>query len=188
MTLYQKWCLKKAEIKAKRLSKFYQPGAKVLDIGSGNGALVKLLREQGLSVTPLDIQNKSAFEEIKPLLYDGGKLPWENLQFDWVQMITVLHHTPNPENIIKEAKRVGKKVLIMEDIYYNVAQKYLTFFADSLNNIEFRGHPHTNKTDLGWKEVFLQNGLKVDKAEFYRFLGIFDQVIYALSKVKEPVS
>jgi 2-polyprenyl-3-methyl-5-hydroxy-6-metoxy-1,4-benzoquinol methylase len=182
MTLYQKWCLAKARIKSERLSRFYPAGANVLDIGSGNGALVKLLREQGLTVTPLDIQNKSAFEEIKPVLYDGEILPWESDQFDFVQMITVLHHTPDPENIIREAKRVGKKILILEDIYHNTAQKYLTFFADSLNNLEFRGHPHTNKTDREWKEVFQRNDLIPESIEYYRFLGLFDQVTYSLSK------
>jgi len=147
MTLYQKWCYKKAEIKLKRLLKFYNKNDAILDIGSGNCALNLQIKNSGYEITGLDIFNKSAFKEIKPVIYDGSKLPFNDNSFDIVQIITVLHHIKNPEQIVKEAKRVGKKVIIMEDIYESTFQKYITFIADSINNWEFIGHPHTNMTD-----------------------------------------
>jgi ubiquinone/menaquinone biosynthesis C-methylase UbiE len=180
MTLYQKWCIKKAEIKRKRLLKFYQKSDRMLEIGSGNCALTKLLREEGLDIQPLDIKNKSAFPDICPIIYDGQQLPFEDKSFELVQMITMLHHTPKPEEIIKEAQRVGKKLIIMEDLYTNNIQKQLTFFADSLNNWEFIGHPHTNKDDQGWKNCFEELGLEVVEEEHYPFLGIFRQATYVL--------
>lgn len=180
MTLYQSWCIKKAEIKRKRLLPFYQKTDRILEIGSGNCALSKLLQAEGLAIQPLDIKNKSAFSEIKPIVYDGQKLPFEDNSFDIVQMITMLHHTPKPEAIIQEAKRVGKKLIIMEDLYTNSLQKQLTFFADSLNNWEFIGHPHTNKDDQGWKKCFEELDLELIEEEHYPFLGIFRQATYIL--------
>jgi ubiquinone/menaquinone biosynthesis C-methylase UbiE len=182
MNLYQKWCYKKADIKLKRLLKFYQKNDKILDIGSGNCALNLQTQNAGYAITGLDIANKSAFKEITPVVYDGKTLPFADNSFDVVQIITVLHHIKDPENTIKEAKRVGKTVIVMEDIYENTFQKYSTYIADSINNWEFIGHPHTNKNDKEWKRVFDQNGLYVIESEYYDFLLFFKQVTYLLNK------
>ncbi len=182
MNLYQQWCLKKAEIKKERLFDSYTKEDKILDIGSGNCALNLLTQNAGFNITGLDVVNKSAFPEVSPIIYDGYNLPFEDNEFDVVQLITVLHHIKEPEKVVKEAVRVGKKVIIMEDIYANVFQKYITFIADSINNWEFFGHPHTNKTDEGWKKVFEENNLKLDSVTYYPFLLFFKQVTYILTK------
>lgn len=187
MNLYQQWCLKKAKIKEERLFKFYNKREKILDIGPGNGALNLLTRQSGFDITCLDIVNKSAFPDITPILYDGERFPFEDNEFDVVQLITVLHHIKDPEKILKEAMRVGKKIIIMEDIHSNIFQKYVTFAADSINNWEFIGHPHTNKTDAQWREVFERFNLKVEKVEYYPFLLFFKQVTYVVRSLPQHV-
>ncbi len=182
MNFYQKWCLYKAQIKLKRLSPFYTSTAKILDIGSGNGALCYLLQKEGLDITALDIKDHSVFKDISPVIYNGKQLPFENDAFEIVQIITVLHHIKEPEKIVMEAKRVGKKIIIMEDIYENWIQKWLTYVADSINNLEFIGHPHSNKSDLEWKGVFKKYDLKLKDTRYYNFLAIFKQVTYVLRK------
>lgn len=126
----------------------------ILDIGSGLCRIAKILQDKGYQVTSVDIQNLSIVEEIKPIICDGKRLPFKNNSFDTALLLTVLHHTADPEAILKEAKRVSKKIIIIEDIYKNTAQKYFTFVVDSLVNLEFFGHPHTNKSDVGWKMLF----------------------------------
>lgn len=182
MGVYQKWCFKKAEIKRKALANFYQKDERILDIGSGNCAYAKLLIESGHQLTALDISNKSAFPDFQPLIYDGKRLPFEDNSFDLVQLITVLHHVKDPEALVLEAKRVGKNVLIQEEIYKSTPQKYLTWIADSINNWEFRGHPHTNKTDEEWEALFRKHDMKLRQKEVRRFLFFFTQVTYLLSK------
>ena len=182
MSFYQKWCIKKAKIKEERLFKFYKKGETILDIGSGNCALNLLTKNAGFDITGLDIKNKSAFPEIEPVIYDGKKLPFKDEEFDVVQLITVLHHIKDPDFTVEEAIRVGKKVIIMEDIYTNYFQKIITFIADSINNWEFIGHPHTNKTDQQWRELFKKNSMKIEKVEYYNFLLFFKQVTYTLTK------
>lgn len=182
MELYQKWCLIKAKPKLIRLLKFYDKKQSLLDVGSGNCALNILLKKEGINVKGLDIVNKSAFRQETPIIYDGYKLPFKDNEFDVVQIITVLHHVKDPINIVKEAKRVGKRIIIMEDIYENVFQKYVTWIADSINNWEFIGHPHTNKTDEEWKKIFNKNNLTVTHSEYYNFLLFFKQVTYVLDK------
>ena len=76
----------------------------------------------------------------------------------------------------------ASRIIIMEDIYSNSLQKYLTFFVDSLVNLEFSDHPHSNKTDEEWRELFRKNGLKLVDAKYHRFLLFFRQVTYYLEK------
>lgn len=155
----------------------------VLDLGTGNGGLCHALKEAGVEVKPVDIKDISFFPEVSPEIYDGKKLPYPDNAFDTVLLITVLHHTPDPDAILEEAKRVArKKVIVMEDIYRNKAQQYLTYFTDSLVNLEFAGHPHTNRTDKAWRETFDKMGLKLKSAEDFRTLVFFRQIIYVLEK------
>lgn len=182
-SLHQKWCLKKARIKSDRLSKFYKPYEKILEVGSGNCALAHIFREGGVEITALDIKNKSAFKNLEPILYNGEKLPFKDNEFDVVQFITVLHHIPFDiqEKLILEAKRVGKRIIIMEDIYDSEIQKHLTFIADSINNNEYRGHPHSNRNDDSWKRFFEKHELEIKYSEYYEFLFFFKQVTYELN-------
>jgi SAM-dependent methyltransferase len=180
-SLERTWALRRAEVKRKRLLPFLNKGEKVLEVGSGNGALTKLLSDEGMKLHPLDIEDGSLFDDVKVEVYNGERFPFADKQFDVCQLITMLHHTTNSEELIREAKRVSNRIIIMEDVYEGSLQKYITWFTDSLVNWEFYGHPHTNRTDSEWKEVFERNGLKVEAEESYRFLLFFKQVTYVLS-------
>lgn len=97
-------------------------------------------------------------------------------------LLTVLHHAEEPEKLVSEAKRVAKKVVIVEDIYDNVFQKYLTFFADSLVNLEFFQHPHNNKTDIEWRNLFTKKGFEIEDIQYRSLLFFFRQAVYLLAK------
>lgn len=181
--ILKNWYIGKAKVKLERLLKFYSPNEKVLDIGSGNGGLNLLLQNNNINITGIDIKNKSFFKEIEVVIYDGKTFPFEDKHFETVQIITVLHHIKEQIPVIKEAIRVGKRIIIMEDIYDNFFQKYFTWYCDSLNNWEFIGHPHTNRTDDGWRKLFKELNLEIEKVEYYKFLLFFKQVTYTL-KIK----
>ena len=179
-----KQILLRARIKYDRIAPFIG-NEPILNIGSGNAGVVNLLQRAGHRVTALDVKNKSRFPEIAPLIYDGHKLPFEDGSFTTVTLLTVLHHCHNPEEIVREATRVcSDTLLIMEDLYNNRYEKALTHFSDSLVNWEFRGHPHSNKSDREWQQVFEKNGLYIDNIIYYRFALFFRQVLYVLKKKK----
>ncbi len=152
----------------------------IIDIGAGTCNICAVLKEKGFKTTPLDVQNLSFVGEIKPVIYDGREIPFADKSFDVSLLLTVLHHTPVPKEIIKEAKRVSQKIIIIEDIYLNTFHKYLTCFVDSLLNFEFRGHPHTNKSDQEWKLLFKELGLKLKQARYRWSFLIFKQAAYYL--------
>lgn len=165
-----------------RIEKFLNKNDYILDIGSGVCNVSEVLLKKGYKVVPLDIQDLSFVNDIKPILYDGNKIPFNDDKFTIALIITMLHHTPYPEKVIKEVMRVSKKIIIIEDIYSNKFHQYLTYFFDSLVNFEFIGHPHTNKNDKQWKDVFLKLGLKFIDVRYYSSFIVFKQATYYLIK------
>ena len=158
-----------------------EPGSNVLDLGAGFCNITKYLREQGHEVTPLDIHDLSLFPDIKPHIYDGRKIPYPDNHFDTTLLITVLHHTPEPMKILEEAMRVSKKqIIIVEDIFSSTWHKYLTWAMDSVVNLEFWGHPHSNKSDEEWREVFKDLGLTLKVAMYRNFWMMFSHATYVL--------
>lgn len=180
--LYSNSIPSRVKIKRDRIASRLQSGEKIIDIGTGNGGLCNSLMKLGHDVTPVDVKDRSFFKNVKPNVYDGVKLPYAEDEFDVALLITVLHHTPDPRAILKEALRVAPRVVIMEDIYRNPVQKHLTFFTDSLVNLEFADHPHTNKDDDGWRQLFDELGLRLVSREDFRTLLFYRQVIYAVGR------
>ncbi len=142
-------------------------GKRVIDIGCGEGHLSKILKDKGYDVTALDIGDKSQIKDIEPIVYDGTRIPSLDLTYDTALLMTVLHHTSNPHKIIQEALRVAKRVIIIEDIYDTNFEKYKTFLLDSIFNLEFFTHPHSNRKDDEWKSYFQENKIKLIYTDYW---------------------
>jgi SAM-dependent methyltransferase len=178
--LHIRW---RARIKVRRIDGAVQPGDSILDIGTGNGGVAHQLYEKGIGVTCVDVVNKSAFDGIQPTLYDGQHLPFPDESFSTTMLLTVLHHTPHPTQVLSEAARTARaQVIVMEDVFRNGLQRKLTHWADSLVNWEFNDHPHTNMTEETWEALFRNLGLKVANKKVHHTLLLFRQVTYILHK------
>lgn len=172
-----------AEDKYNRIEKFLNKDEKILDLGAGKCALSLILKQRGYNVTSVDVKDLSLTDEIEPIIYDGKSLPFADKSFDTVLLLTVLHHIPEPEVVLKESLRVADKIIIIEDIYSSPVQKYLTYFTDSLFNFEFKGHPHSNKKDSEWKKVFKDLNLNLIYTDKEKVLKFYTQVLYHLEKI-----
>lgn len=174
---------KRALVKFSLFKDYLTKNASVLDVGTGSGQFAELLQEKGCQMQAVDVVDKTNATKIIPKIYNGVKLPFEDNQFEVSMLITVLHHCPNPENVFKEAVRVSKnRIFILEDVYSNLLMKYLTWFADSIANFEFIGHPHTNKSETEWENLFKENKLTLIHKKKVKALLIFTQVVYVLEK------
>jgi len=165
-----------------KIQPFFDKKDTILDIGAGVCNICEILLKKGNKVIPLDIQDLSFVDNLKPVIYNGNKMPFKDNEFDTSLISTVLHHTPDPEKILLEAKRVSKRIIIIEDIYSNWLHKYITYFFDSLLNLEFIGHPHTNKSDKQWKKTFKKLGLKLIDTKYNTSFLVFKNAIYYLEK------
>lgn len=118
---------------------------KILDVGLGSGTLSSFLKEKKYNVTGVDVVNLSLYSDIQPKLYNGKKLPYKDNEFDVALLISVLHHCgTNYENkrVLKEAMRVAKRVIFIEDSYRNELERKVVSAIDQIANWEFWRHQY----------------------------------------------
>lgn len=176
----QWWIKRKLQTVIPHLSK----EDKILDLGAGNCLIAHYLQQQGFDVTAVDVANLSIVTGLQPVVYDGNILPFDHQTFDTVLLLTVLHHTPDPVAVLREASRVARRIIIIEDIYHNRIQQYLTYCMDTLVNLGHSKMTYQNKSDTEWKQVFEQMGLQLIAQQNRRVLGIFCQATYRVEAVR----
>jgi len=97
------------------------PHEKILDIGSGEGSVLKRLSDVGfgnlfsleISEGGVDIiknRNIASLKECK--IFDGYNIPYNDNQFDLAVISHVLEHVEFPRMLLKEASRVAKYIFI----------------------------------------------------------------------------
>ena len=90
--------------------------ASVLDVGCGDGLLAKRILQ---SRSEIDIQGLDTLVRprtpIPVLKFDGAHLPYEERSVDVVSFVDVLHHTDDPMELLREAKRVARKYVVIKD-------------------------------------------------------------------------
>ncbi len=150
----------------------------LLEIGSGPGSVIDVFRSHGHRVMGLDIADNSFRNDLKADIYNGITMPYEDNSFDVALLLTMLHHTPNPKVILKEAKRVAKRLIIIEDVYDTPFQATYTKITDSITNMEFIGHPHTNQSDSKWLESFSELSLTITYRKIYKLAKFYQQAVY----------
>jgi SAM-dependent methyltransferase len=107
------------------------PGARVLEVGCGEGIL---LRDSGFAPVQLDISMTRLYKAQttgNPLICaDGMDLPFADVSFDVVLLIAVLEHVSRPERIVDEAWRVLKPggeaaILVPNDFWMSLGRLIL---------------------------------------------------------------
>lgn len=89
-----------------------RPGARILEVGSGRGALLAHLRRQGCDVVGLDRRHQLLRDARRqhgpaPLVQGTGQqLPFPDRAFDVVLSFDVLEHLPDPDAHLAEVRRV----------------------------------------------------------------------------------
>lgn len=92
-------------------------GKKILDIGCGSGIWTDFLTNKGFEVAGIDfvsefIQKAKKVRKGKFIEAQAEKLPFADKSFDTVLLINVLEHVDDDHQVLKEAGRVGKRVVI----------------------------------------------------------------------------
>ena len=92
------------------------PQAEMLDVGTGDGQIAKMIGErgEGVTVTGIDIMKRGTVH-IPVTLFDGKTIPMEDNSADVVTFVDVLHHTEDPQILISEAARVARQAVIIKD-------------------------------------------------------------------------
>lgn len=114
------------------------PTDNILDIGCGTGYFSVLSQHyHGIDITPSFI-SYARKKYSKPFdLMDATKLTFKNKSFDTVLLLSILHHLPDEllVKVLKEAARVGKKLLVIDLIQKNNLLSRLLYNLDRGHNI-----------------------------------------------------
>lgn len=140
------------------INNYVKDGDRVLDLGCGNGRLLKLLKEKKITYTGIDISEKiirqaqSEFNEndqTKFLVGNALELPFDDNEFDVVISVAFFHHIPSNElrlKTLKEVRRVtGNNGVIIMTVWNLWQKKYLKFIMKNifmkfigLSNLDFK--------------------------------------------------
>lgn len=151
-----------AEEMCKDCKDFIKEGSKILDLGCGSGIVGKKFQEYfRADLLGIDIKDK-LIEKIPFKRFDGENIPFSENAFDVVLLTYVLHHTKNPTQLLKEAKRVSEKIIVYEDL----PEGFLSKLVCQLHGISFDkiwGNPNRTsfRTKNGWKKIFSEIGLNL---------------------------
>lgn len=156
-------------------------GKEVLEIGSGEGYLLKLLHDMGANCVGIDPNSQSVLETgSSSLSFINGFFPRdlvdENQQFDAIVMYAVLEHLENPGStlfeISKRLKKNGKLILSVPN-----CEPYLNFGDPSLL---FHEHYHYF-TKESLRRVLVVNGFDCEISS-----GGYGGTLYAIA-TQSPV-
>ena len=90
--------------------------ATVLDVGSGDGQLARLItdRRPDISIQAIDASVREG-SAIPVEEFDGTSIPYGDDSFDVVMFVDVLHHTDDPTTLLSEAVRVSRRTVLIKD-------------------------------------------------------------------------
>lgn len=112
-----------------------EEGSRVLDLGCGDGTLLKLLIEhKSCHGTGVEIDEKAIYTCMEKGLtvshvdIDTGLADYSNKRFDYVILNESLQEVLNPRKVILEALRVGKKVIVGIPNFCHIRARLQIFF------------------------------------------------------------
>ncbi len=92
-------------------------GSEILDIGCATGEYIQKLSDCGFKCVGVDINPKyvesARSKGLEVYRADANRLYFEDKSFDTALLFEVLEHTDDPMGILKEAKRVSRKNVLI---------------------------------------------------------------------------
>jgi SAM-dependent methyltransferase len=147
-------------------------GARVLDVGCGDGRLAARIRDLRPDLVLEGAEVKARPGTAIPVTaFDGRTLPFTDAAFDAVLAVDTLHHADDPEALLRECARVAPHVVLKDHLRDAWLARPTLRFMDWVGN---RRHGVSVPDDYWprrrWEDAFVRVGLEV---ETLRNLSLF---------------
>lgn len=151
--------LREGKTLKKYIDFLFVPSGRILDVGCGDGTVLKKLKTMGCDGVGLDLKplhwNST---DLSFVIGDGYRLPFQDNTFDAAGCFTVLEHLEDPEGFLQEmvaAVKEGGKIILS---------------APNMRGIFIRKRGHFVTQRGGGKQLFV-NGLVYFRDWFYHFFS-----------------
>lgn len=154
---------RRVRILSERIADLLPRDARVLDLGCGDGSLARLIlqRRPDVAITGLEaiVRPRS---HIPVMPFDGVTIPFADDAFDVVMMVDVLHHTQDPEILLREARRVARVAVILKDhtrdgLLAGLTLRFMDWIGNAPHGIPL---PYNYWPERRWREAFARLGLR----------------------------
>ncbi len=156
---------RRVRVLSEQLAELIPQGARVIDIGCGDGLLAHLIKQKRPDIrirgVDLLVRNQT---HIPVEAFDGRLIPYADASFDVVTFVDVLHHTEDPMALLREAVRVSSKAIVIKD---HICNGLLA--GPTLRFMDWVGNAHHGVTlpynywpQWKWLEAFDTLGLTIE--------------------------
>ncbi len=171
------------------ITEIIDKGAKILDLGCGDGTLLKkLIDEKNVHGIGVEIDQNSAISAIEKGLsviqgnIDEGLKEFSDKEYDWVILNQTVQSTDKPDYVIEEMLRVGKKVVVSFPNFAYWKVRFYLFFKGRM--------PKSKVLPFEWFDTPNIHLLTIN--DFYEFchkrnINILQSVYMTRAKVRHGV-
>jgi SAM-dependent methyltransferase len=184
---------RRVKVLSKRLAPLFPQGAKVLDVGCGDGLIAKLIGQErpDLTLDGIDVLVRPHTHiPVRP--FDGVRIDSPDNSYDAVLFVDVLHHTDDPTVLIREAARVARRCIILKDHTRDgfLAGPTLAFMDWVGNAHHGVALPYNYWPRKRWLAMAAELGLTieqwVDRLELYPWWGrwLFERKLHFVARME----
>jgi len=119
----------------KYILQFIEPNTRVLDLGCGDGELLStVMKQKNCRAAGIEIDEKAIYKCVERGVsvshgdIDSGLADYSDKCFDYVILNESLQEVLNPEKVIAEALRVGKKAIVGIPNFCHLTARLQIFF------------------------------------------------------------
>jgi SAM-dependent methyltransferase len=169
--------------------------SRILDVGCGDGLITQLISQQRPDVLLRGIDTLARPHAYIPVeRFDGKTIPYENRSFDGVMFVDVLHHTEDPTTLLREAKRVAHRFILIKDhtlegLFAAQTLRFMDHVGNARHGVAL---PYNYWPKQRWLDAFDALGLQVggwnDELGIYPWPAswVFDRSLHFIAELYLP--